>query len=472
MSARHRQDVQRRIAGRRLAGAGLAGVTAALAVAPLANADPGTGPQPQPSPNPSPAAGNAAPRHPKAAAVKPAASTTTVTPNFGTRKIRVGVQIKSGAWVPPGTNTGNSQIAIVETGPNAAQAAADNGTSCTTQAGSEDPGSTETYCFFSHTAAQLSSLKKAAEKAGQQVPATTPSVTQDYMAQPGDTVTFTQTTVNGNLVIDSVPQTVGPCVTDQNADFPTCSTAPTDVVFNDAGVPPTATNDTASVRAGKTVDVDVLDNDVTNGAPTTISNVSNPTHGTATIVGSAPAVAAARAAAPANTQSISYKPDAGFVGTDSFKYTISTPNGESTATVTVTVLAPPPTAVDDSASTTSGNSVTINVLGNDNANGGGALNVKSVGRAAHGTATVSNGSVVYTPDSGFVGSDTFTYVAATAFGTATATVTVTVTASHGLASTGSTDARMAEIGILLLITGGAATVVGRRRYRAKHAGLH
>ncbi|MEZ4674343.1 MAG: Ig-like domain-containing protein [Caldilineaceae bacterium] len=50
------------------------------------------------------------------------------------------------------------------------------------------------------------------------------------------------------------------------------------------------------------------------------------------------------------------------------------------------------------------------------------------GQPSNGTATVENGQIVYTPNSGFVGTDSFNYIVADGKGgTATATVTVTVT---------------------------------------------
>ena len=75
--------------------------------------------------------------------------------------------------------------------------------------------------------------------------------------------------------------------------------------------------------------------------------------------------------------------------------------------------------------------------------------------------------MVYTPDSGFTGTDTFTYVARTAYGTDTATVTVTV---NGVANTGTQSGDLLGIAALLLVTGGAATLAGRRRRGAGHAG--
>jgi hypothetical protein len=464
----------------RVIGAGAAGVAAVFAVAPLANADP-SAPAPHATTAPrlsgAPVGGQRSQLAPK-----PAAATPEVTPDFGFQKVRVGVQIKSGAFVPDGTNTGDTTVTIVETGPNAETASAVNGTSCQTVPGSEAPGSTETFCDFLPTDA--AGARAAVARAGLVVPRDVPPINHDYLAFPGDTVTFTQSTVNANLLIDPDPQTVGPCVVappqapnsaTRASTTPTCPGEGTAeiVTFNDAGLPPTAKNDTATDVSGKTVDIDVLGNDVTHGAPVSIDEITAPHHGTVTQTGAQSAAAArpfaAARTAPADPPAIAYTSSAGFVGTDSFTYTITTANGSSRATVHVTVVAPPPTAVDDTATTTSGQAVTIDVLGNDNANGGGALHVAAVGKPAHGSAAISNGAIDYIPDASFVGTDSFTYTAQTAFGSDTATVTVTVSAKAALSDTGSSDDRLAGIGVLLLLVGGSATVVGRRRYRAKHA---
>jgi hypothetical protein len=92
-------------------------------------------------------------------------------------------------------------------------------------------------------------------------------------------------------------------------------------------------------------------------------------------------------------------------------------------------VIPPPTAVDDAATTVAGTPVEVPVLANDLAQGGGALNISSLGAPAHGTAVVDGSTVRYTPAAGFVGTDTFTYAATTAYGSSTATVTVTVGAA-------------------------------------------
>jgi hypothetical protein len=92
----------------------------------------------------------------------------------------------------------------------------------------------------------------------------------------------------------------------------------------------------------------------------------------------------------------------------------------------LTVLAVPPTAVTDSISTLPNAAVTIPVLANDLHPVGG-LTITSVTAPAHGSAVIAGAAIVYTPATGFSGTDTFTYSVSDDFGgTSTATVTVIV----------------------------------------------
>jgi RHS repeat-associated protein/uncharacterized delta-60 repeat protein len=71
----------------------------------------------------------------------------------------------------------------------------------------------------------------------------------------------------------------------------------------------------------------------------------------------------------------------------------------------------------------------IDVLNNDTCPSGGLLAVASVGSPAHGHAEIvyKNSAVLYIPDPGFIGTDSFTYTAMDAIGnTGSATVMVTV----------------------------------------------
>ena len=128
---------------------------------------------------------------------------------------------------------------------------------------------------------------------------------------------------------------------------------------------------------------------------------------------------------------VTYAPNAGFTGTDSFTYTVSDGQGGSArATVTVTVIAVnrPPVAADDSATTEEDVPVTIPVLANDGDPDGDSLSVTSIVQGANGFATVNaDGTVTYAPIAGFTGTDGFGYsVSDGQGGSAEASVTVTV----------------------------------------------
>ncbi|MFD1343707.1 Ig-like domain-containing protein [Litorisediminicola beolgyonensis] len=96
---------------------------------------------------------------------------------------------------------------------------------------------------------------------------------------------------------------------------------------------------------------------------------------------------------------------------------------------TVEVNAVLPQTVADTASTLIDTPVTIDVTANDLA--GNATGVAIASGPGNGTAVVNDDlTVSYTPASGFVGTDSFTYTASNALGTsAAATVTVTVLGS-------------------------------------------
>ncbi|MDT4938074.1 MAG: large repetitive protein, partial [Pseudonocardiales bacterium] len=260
-----------------------------------------------------------------------------------------------------------------------------------------------------------------------------------------------------------------------SAEFPPCpsSDAFNSVTFNDAGLPPTAVDDTASVVTGHSATLNVVANDDTHGAPDSITAVTQPAHGQVSIVPTVTALAAAASVARPNavaspTDEVRFTPDAGFIGTTAFTYTLTTPNGSSTATVTVDVLAPPPTAVDDAATTPENQAVTVHVTANDSANGGGALTLNSATDPAHGSVALSGLNVVYTPDQSFVGTDSFTYRISTPFGSTTATVTVTVTAANVLAATGPSATQALDIAFLLLLSGGGVLFAARRRVLPAH----
>ncbi len=182
--------------------------------------------------------------------------------------------------------------------------------------------------------------------------------------------------------------------------------------------PVTPTDDSAGTNENTAVSIDVLANDHDlDGDALTVTDASNPAHGSVVVNAD-------------NT--ISYTPDEGYYGTDSFDYTVSDSNGSfDTATVTVTVNGAP-NAADDMASTAEDTGVTIDVLtGSDTDPEGDSLSVDSqmVMDPSHGSVEVNpDNTITYTPDADYNGNDSFTYTVRDDSGnTDTATVNITVT---------------------------------------------
>ena len=108
-------------------------------------------------------------------------------------------------------------------------------------------------------------------------------------------------------------------------------------------------------------------------------------------------------------------------------------NGTLDGDETVTRLV----ANEDSATTTAGTAVTINVLANDQGDG---ISISAVDNPANGTSTITNGRIVYKPDNGFTGTETFWYSIRDTRGSAYGTkITVTVTGSNNGAFPTATD---------------------------------
>ena len=85
-----------------------------------------------------------------------------------------------------------------------------------------------------------------------------------------------------------------------------------------------------------------------------------------------------------------------------------------------------PVAKDDSAKTAYETSVTVDVLANDSDDDNDALNIKSFTAPKNGTVKENNGKLVYTPNDGFSGDDSFEYTISDGTDDATAKVVVTV----------------------------------------------
>ncbi|WP_147277700.1 Ig-like domain-containing protein, partial [Flavobacterium glaciei] len=190
-------------------------------------------------------------------------------------------------------------------------------------------------------------------------------------------------------------------------------------------IPPV--DDTATTNEDAAVTINVLANDTFQGVYGTdyeVTATTAPANGTVLINADG---------------TITYTPDADFNGTDSFTYTVTVTNADGTtttetATVTVTVT-PVADIVNDTATTNEDVAVTIDVLDNDTFQGvyGTDFAVTATTAPANGTVLINaDGTITYTPNPDFNGTDSFTYTVTVtnADGTTTtetATVNVTVT---------------------------------------------
>ncbi|HET7062651.1 MAG TPA: Ig-like domain-containing protein, partial [Rudaea sp.] len=185
---------------------------------------------------------------------------------------------------------------------------------------------------------------------------------------------------------------------------------------------PTARDDAVSVVEGSSATaIDVLGNDTDPDNNALVVSAAGPAaHGTVQVA----------------TGQVQYTPTAGYTGTDTFPYTITNSKGLSasaTVHVTVTSGTPPPNsggpvARDDTTTTPFAQPVTVAVLGNDSDPNGYPLTVTAATTPAHGSSHVNgDGTITYTPNATFTGSDRFTYSIDNAHGgTASANVTIVV----------------------------------------------
>ena len=109
-----------------------------------------------------------------------------------------------------------------------------------------------------------------------------------------------------------------------------CDSATVDVTVQPPGAPPAANDDSATTAANVSIAIDVLANDVAGLAeldPTSVTIVDGPSHGQVSI--------------DPDSGVITYEPDAGYDGPDSFSYQVCDTLGVcATAQVNITVLLP------------------------------------------------------------------------------------------------------------------------------------
>jgi gliding motility-associated-like protein len=195
--------------------------------------------------------------------------------------------------------------------------------------------------------------------------------------------------------------------------FGACSTATVTVTILAA---PVANNNTAITPVNTPVNSTVVPNDVL------------PAGGVYTFTVTTPPPASEGTVTMNPDGTYTFTPAPGFSGTSTFTYQVCNQlNQCSTATVTVTILAPP-VANNDTIGTTPSTPVNGGVSGNDNLPTGGTYTFTVTTPPSNGGVTMNpDGTYTYTPNMGFVGTDTFTYQVCNQLGQcSTAIVTVTV----------------------------------------------
>jgi len=165
-------------------------------------------------------------------------------------------------------------------------------------------------------------------------------------------------------------------------------------------IPPMPMPDEATTHMGKSVSINVLENDTPseNGDLTAII-VGDPEHGEIVEF-------------DLETGEFTYQPDEGFVGKDTFTY-VAVDGDQYTepVTVTITVTNVLPDLANDTVNTHMGDSVSnIDVLANDSDPDGDTFTIDFFVYEGEGTLIQNeDGTFTYIPPEGFVGVDSFTY---------------------------------------------------------------
>ncbi|MDP1825607.1 MAG: Ig-like domain-containing protein [Archangium sp.] len=184
--------------------------------------------------------------------------------------------------------------------------------------------------------------------------------------------------------------------------------------------PPVAVNDaftTAEDVALTLTSAQVLANDVDADVPSSLSvtSVSNATHGTVVLAAG----------------QIIFTPEGDYFGPASFDYAVSDGTSSSTAAVQVTVspVDDPPVAGAQTLSTGRNTPLAITLTASDADTQQASLTFTIDVAAAHGTVTGTPPAVMYTPNAGYFGADSFGFSVSDGTSTSSATVSLTVIAT-------------------------------------------
>ncbi len=217
-----------------------------------------------------------------------------------------------------------------------------------------------------------------------------------------------------------------------------------------SGEPPVALPDGYIAVAGETLSVPASNGLLVNDLdpeddPITVVGYALPAHGDLTV---------------STPGSFVYTPDEGYTGPDAFEYRITDGTSSSEmVTVILTVLPPTnraPLVTDDRYTTPADEVLEVDaasgLLHNDLDLDGDGIAMVSYQQADHGTINgASDGSLTYTPDPGFEGTETVNYTISDGWLTATGTLTIDVVASRNRAPVGQDDWYYTPTGAVLTV---------------------
>ncbi|MEJ7557803.1 MAG: Ig-like domain-containing protein [Pedobacter sp.] len=173
-------------------------------------------------------------------------------------------------------------------------------------------------------------------------------------------------------------------------------------------------DDLANTRTNVAVTIPVINNDVNVTNATVIKN-SEPFNGTALVN-------------PDGT--VTYTPNNGFSGKDSFTYRLRT-DGVDSSPINVVVNVKP-VGSPDNTTTLINTPVTLDLKLNDISKAG--TSAVAITQPGKGTVTLNvAGTMIYTPSAGFTGTDTFTYKLTTVDGLESDPITVTINVVSAIA---------------------------------------
>lgn len=198
-------------------------------------------------------------------------------------------------------------------------------------------------------------------------------------------------------------------------------------VTDQADLIPIAIDDVDSTDEDVPTETEVTANDLLANNGNSLSIVNQPSNGSAT---------------PKNNKVIIYAPNSNWHGTDQYRYEICGNNeigicSQANVTIIVNPVNDPPDAVNDAATTNENVPVTIAVLDNDSDVDGEVVYLHDFDQASpqggdlqrddNGTPfTQSDDRIIYSPPTGYFGTDFFNYIVSDGSAQSSAQVTVTI----------------------------------------------